>query len=119
MVKVKSKCGPKTWIPSKEEIDKVEAMASRGLTQEQIAMCLGIHDSTLYAKRNKFPDLNEAVQRGKAKGISIVSNALFESAKSGNTTSQIFFLKCMAGWKETNVNEHKFINQEDALKNLE
>ena len=56
--------------------------------------------STLYEKMATKEELDEAIKRGASKGISIVANALFESAKSGDKTAQIFYLKCRAGWRE-------------------
>jgi len=112
------KRGRPSWVPP--DLKKVEELAERGLTNEQIALCLGIHVGTLYAKKNEFHDFDEAIKKGHSKGISIISNALFESAKNGNTTAQIFFLKCRANWKETNTDVNvNLIKQEDAIKELE
>lgn len=110
--------GRPPWIPP--DPDKVEALAARGLTQEQIADCLGIHISTLCDKKNEFVEFAEAIKRGQSKGVSLVANALYESAKNGNTTAQIFFLKCRAHWKETHVLEGSIgLRQEEAIKDLE
>jgi len=110
--------GRPPWIPPDPE--KVESLASRGLTMEQIADCLGIGLSTLYEKKNEYVDFAEAIKRGQAKGISIVANSLYESAKNGNTTAQIFYMKCRAQWKETTVTEANVtVRQEDAIKELE
>lgn len=87
-------------------IDKAEKLAARGLTMEQIAHSIGIGYSTLYEKKQDWPELAEAIKRGQAKGIATIANALFEGAKSGNVTSQIFYLKCRAKWKDSeNVEE--------------
>lgn len=85
-----------------EEIDlkQVEALASRGLTYEQIAVSLGIDVRTLYNKRMRNAEISEAIKRGRQKGISLVANKLFEQATSGNTTAMIFFLKAQGGWRE-------------------
>lgn len=90
-----------------DEIDlkKVESLASRGLTYEQIAISLGFDVRTLYNKRKKNAEISEAIKRGRQKGISLVANKLFEQAASGNTTAMIFFLKAQGGWKEINKQE--------------
>lgn len=75
------------------DLKQVEELAGRGLTYEQIALALGIHVSTLHARKAADSEIFEAIQRGRAKGIESVSNALFENAMSGNVTAQIFFLK--------------------------
>lgn len=74
-------------------LKKVEKFASLGLTEEQIAINLGWSVTTLIKKKKKYVEFVEAIQRGKAKGISAVSNAVFESAMSGNVSNQQFYLK--------------------------
>lgn len=106
-------------IVTKEMIEKSESLAARGLTIEEIADCLGMKRTALYEKKKENQDLAEAIKRGRSKGISIISNSLYESAKNGNTTAQIFYLKCRAHWKETNVTEIGFPKQQDILKDLE
>lgn len=84
------------------DLDKVEALAAQGLTNEQIALALGISRATHFAKKKAESDYSDAIKRGQAKGIAKVSNALFQNAVSGNTTAQIFFLKNRAPdeWKD-------------------
>jgi predicted transcriptional regulator len=88
----------------KIEIDlaKVEALASRLLTKEQIAISLGISDDTLYLRQRENKDFQEAIKRGREKGVAAVANKLVESANKGNTTAQIFILKTHGGqeWRE-------------------
>ena len=87
-------------------LKQVEALAARGLTQQQIADSLGISESTLYTNKRENVDFAEAIKRGKAKGIATVTNKLFAKIEEGNLTATIFYLKTQAGWKETSVNEH-------------
>jgi len=89
----------------KIDLAKVESLAANGLTQEQIALALGISETTLYANKRENADLADAIKRGQAKGVAVVTNKLMESIKGGNMTGMIFFLKCRAGWKETQVIE--------------
>ena len=88
------------WKPTAENLAKVETLAEQGMTQEQIAPCIGIGVSTLYEKINKYPELLEALKKGKEKGIARVTEALLKNVEKGNVTAQIFYLKCRAGWKE-------------------
>lgn len=78
-----------------KEIDpaKVEQLAAQGLTIKQIASCLDCSRSTLYTRMGEKSDVLDAVKRGRAKGIGTITNSLFQSAKGGNTTAQIFYLK--------------------------
>ena len=52
----------------------------------QIADCLGIHYTTLLEETKENPEFSEALKRGRALGISQVTNSLFESALSKGCT---------------------------------
>ncbi len=84
------------------EIDlaRVTELASKGLSQEQIAAALGISERTLRNRKAESAEFAEAIEKGRALGIEEVANALFENAKAGNVTAQIFFLKAQAKWKD-------------------
>jgi len=60
--------------------DQAEVLASKGLTQEQIALGLGMGLRTLYEKKAQYPQFSHAIQRGQSKGIAIITNKLFERA---------------------------------------
>lgn len=85
------------------EIDlaKVEALASRGLTKQQIADALGVSQTTFYARQKESEEFEEAIKRGQAKGVASVSNKLYESAMRGEAWAVCFFLKTKGGFKET------------------
>ena len=68
-------------------------MASNGLTVAQISVCLGISESTLYAKQGEYKEFMDAIKKGRAEGLNQVSNALFEKATQGNVTAMIYYLK--------------------------
>jgi hypothetical protein len=85
--------------------DQIEELARAGLSVAQIAGSLRVSETTL---RNRLRDKKAfqlALEKGRADSVEKVSNKLFESAMSGNVTAQIFFLKCRAGWKETDKHE--------------
>lgn len=88
----------------KIEIDlaKVEALASRLLTKEQIAISLGISEATFYNRQGENLEILEAIKRGREKGVATIANKLVENAIDGNTTAQIFILKTHGGqeWKD-------------------
>lgn len=87
------------------DLEKIESYATLGLTREQVAHNLGFSFKT-WTRYNKDGSLEEAYMRGKSKGISVIANALYKKAREGNTTAQIFFLKCN-GWKEESAVEVK------------
>ncbi|MBF0119986.1 MAG: LuxR family transcriptional regulator [Desulfobacterales bacterium] len=82
------------------DINRVEELASNGLSQEQIASMLGVCEKTLYTRKKESTEFTAAIKRGRSKGISTIANKLFEDAKNGNTTAQIFFLKTQGEWRE-------------------
>ena len=106
-----AKLGGKPWIPTEEELQKIESLAARGMEQQDIALCLGIHPSTLSEKKGQLEALNEAIKRGKAKGIAKVTNALLRNIDVGNVTAQIFYLKTQARWKENYEDQTELVNK--------
>ena len=83
------------------DIKEIEALASRGLTIEQVADNLNISRQTVHARFRENSEFEAAYQRGKSKGVAVIANALYDKAKAGNLTAMIFFLKCN-GFKEEN-----------------
>lgn len=75
------------WI-TYEGLLKLEAWARDGLTDEQIASNVGIVPATLYVWKNKYPEISEALKRGKEVIDIQVENALLKRAK-GYTYSEV------------------------------
>ena len=71
----------------------LEGWARDGLTDEQIAKNMGIATGTIYEYKNKYPEIQEALRRGKDVADYEVENALYRTALNGNVTAQIFWLK--------------------------
>lgn len=78
---------------TEEFCEKAEQYAAQGLSVEQIALCLGIGESTLYNKQTKYKEFKDAIKRGRASGIQQVTNSLFNKALKGDNIAAIFFLK--------------------------
>ena len=95
----------------KIDLAQVEKLASIGLNEQQIADSLGISQPTLARRKAKYEDFVEALKRGKAKGIAVVANNLFEQSKAGNVSAGIFFMKNRAGWSDKQE-----INQEVSIR---
>lgn len=104
--------GRPAWIPTPEIMEQVESYASRGLTKEQVADCLGISYQTLNEKTKEYSEFAEALKKGRSKGIAHVANMLIKNAELGNASAQIFFLKAVAKWSDQNIEE-----AEKAIKN--
>ena len=106
------------WL-TKEGLLRLQGWARDGLTDEQIAINMGITRSTLYEWKNKYSDISDALKEGKEVVDRQVENALLKSALGymydevteerrddelvvtkvvhkevqPNTTAQIFWLK--------------------------
>ena len=95
-----------------EMLRKTEDLAAQGLNQAQIAQCLGMSHTTLSTKKGESEELFDAIKKGAARGIDTITNALFESAQTGNITAQIFYLKNRAPeeWRDIQQNTAIQIN---------
>ena len=69
----------KDWL-TEEGLTKIIGWARDGLVNEQIAQNIGIHPSTLYTWQNKYPEIDEALKRGKEVVDRQVENALLKRA---------------------------------------
>ena len=80
------------WL-SPEGLTLLEGWARDGLIDEQIAEKIGINPATLYDWKKKYPEISEALKRGKEVIDYEVENALLLKALCGDVTAQIFWLK--------------------------
>lgn len=87
-----SRTGRPTIKITDELCAKAEILAAQGLTQDEIALTLGMGRSTLYEKKKDFPDFLDAIERGQAKGMATITNALFQKGKSGDTPAIKYYL---------------------------
>ena len=67
------------WI-TEEGLLKIEGWARDGLTDEQIAHNIGIRRETLYVWKNKYPNISNALKKGKEVIDRQVENALLKRA---------------------------------------
>ncbi len=102
------KMGRKGFQITPDILKQVEKFAGQGLTQEQISHCIGISSDLFFKSKRNSEYFHDAIKRGQSKAISLVSNALFENAMSGNVVSQIFWLKNRAPseWQDTVNQKH-------------
>ena len=144
----KKKCGAKGkyeyWL-TEDGLTLLNGWARDGLTDEQIANNMGIATGTIYEYKNRFPEIAEALKKGKEIVDMEVENALLKRAlgyryveevltKEGDvvevekvvqpdTTAQIFWLKNRkpAVWRDKQSVELEgmkqvIINGEDELR---
>lgn len=84
---------------------EVETLAAV-LSTEQIADYFGIGRRTFWDMMARDEEIAAHYKRGKARAIGAIAQGLIQKARSGDTTSMIFFLKTQAGWRETAAIEH-------------
>src|SRR3954466_9353634 len=80
--------------PDPAQRRQVEALAAYGIPEADISGVVGIDPKTL----RKY--YREELDLGETKANAQVAGFLFNSAKSGNVTAQIFWLKTRAKWRE-------------------
>lgn len=78
----------------------LEAAAAIGCTDAEMAAVCGVAESTLKDRRAKDPDIQAAVDRGRATGRATLRRAQWHGAMSGNATMQIWLGKQMLGQKD-------------------
>ena len=89
----------KAFVVNQTVREKVRHLAGVGVRQDDIAKIIGCAPKTLRKR------CREDLDRGVAEANAMVSGYLFASAKEGNVTAQIFWLKSRAHWHEKNVPE--------------
>ncbi|MDU0485398.1 helix-turn-helix domain-containing protein [Staphylococcus haemolyticus] len=118
------------WL-TEENLLRIQGWARDGLTNEQIAINMGITERTLYKWQKKDNQIRQALKVGKDVADRQVENALFKSAigydyeeetvtndgrvvkvkkhKAANTTAQIFWLKNrkVNEWRDRQHLEHE------------
>ena len=85
--------------PSTEKRTLARTLSAVGVTHEDIASKLQISADTL----TKY--YKAELDEGRIDANAQIAKSLFEQAKNGNTSAQMFWLKTRAGWKERQVNE--------------
>ena len=81
--------------PDPAQRKQVEALAAYGIPEGDISRVVGIDPKTL---RKHYRD---ELDLGQTKANAQIAGFLYNSAKNGNVTAQIFWLKTRASWKET------------------
>jgi DNA invertase Pin-like site-specific DNA recombinase len=73
----KNKGGRPKWMPTEEDISKIERLASIGYSKEHIAYTFDKNPDTIYQRINDTPEFSEAIKKGEAKAAARVTGALY------------------------------------------
>lgn len=74
-------------------LEEIKDWCRNGATDEQIYNRLGISRNAFYEYQKKHREFYESLKYNKEYCDGQIENALFEAAKAGNVTAQIFWLK--------------------------
>ena len=87
-----------------EQRRTVETLAAYGTPEEELAATIGEHGIDPKTLRKYF---RHELNVGATKANSAVAQTLYKMATSGTyPAATMFWLKCRAGWKETNILQH-------------
>ena len=87
--------GRRAHKPDAAQRRQVEAMAAYGIPEIDISRAVGVDPKTLRKHYRNELDM------GETKANAQIAGFLFNAARSGNVTAQIFWLKTRARWRET------------------
>lgn len=77
-----------------EYLEKVKTLAAQGLSEKDIATCIGMSSPTFNKYKNEpgYEAFGEAVLEGQALGVANVTNHLMSQSASGSTNATKFYL---------------------------
>jgi len=91
--KTPKKRGRKALILTQDQINQIEYLAGLNMGVMDICRSLGISWSAFDKNRKKKQEINEALERGKAKGLTRATSKLMEKIEDGEFQAIQFYLK--------------------------
>ncbi|MBF0361980.1 MAG: helix-turn-helix domain-containing protein [Oligoflexia bacterium] len=89
---------------SKSDLERIEDLASKGLSISEIAASLEMSKTTL-ERRLSDDGTIVRLERGRAKSLEQVASTAYQMATSGNYPAMtMFWLKCQGKWREQDDN---------------
>jgi len=104
--------GRPKYVPTAATEEQVEKLAGLGIPLDKIALIVNLSRHTLE------DNYREAIDRGNAKTLNLVTQRLFDIAMGSSKESLsacIFWLKCRAGWKPPAEVEVNIDNSQKAV----
>ncbi len=90
--------GRPRWSPP--DLEVVQGLAERALTDDQIALSLGVCRATLSRRMRNDEDFAGAIKTGRARALAFVAGKLVEQIQKGNLRAAKFCLRYVFGWGE-------------------
>ena len=100
------------------DLDKVTELASKGLSEEQIAINLGVCRQTIAKRKRDSLTFLTAYKDGQAKGIKKVKNAMFEAAinpDKPNVLAQKTYLERVEGPAQVEIKGELDVNNNHSI----
>jgi len=98
--RVVNAAGKSEWRIGRRGLKVVEELAERGVAVATIAKALRMGKDAFMGCRQRQPEVQEALDRGRAKEHDRLVAKLYELAMEGNVTAVIFALKARPAYRE-------------------
>jgi predicted DNA-binding protein (UPF0251 family) len=93
--------GPSGYVTITDTgLEQIRRDSAAGLNNQTIAHRLGIDRWTLQQVRQRQPEVEEALQAGRALLEDELTDILLTHARQGNVVAAIFLAKARCGWRE-------------------
>lgn len=90
-------------VPSPQNLKVVSKLAELGMTEANIAYCVGISPSTFLRWKKDYPQVVDALDTGKSKLEKLAVGCLARGMQNNHYSSAMFILKTKFGWRETDA----------------
>ena len=89
--------------------EQVTKLCLLGATEEELAKFFNVCTSTITNWKNEYPEFLASIKEGREDADAKVAKSLYQTALSGNTTAQIFWLKNRRSkeWRDKQEIDHK------------
>jgi len=92
------------YEPNEKHRKIVDDLSRCGVPQSVIAASIGVAEMTL----TKY--YGEVLREGMAAAVTGAAKSLYQKVMNGDNASLFFYLKTRAGYKETAVQENRYVN---------
>ena len=89
--------------------EQVTKLCLLGATEEELAKFFNVCQATITNWKREHPEFLASIKEGRAEADAKVAKSLYQTALSGNTTAQIFWLKNRRSkeWRDKQEIDHK------------